>query len=298
VIGVGLTLQPEDAYLDLLAGVIREEPDYYEVAPETLWRAPDPETGGELRPNGFHARFAALRARTQRPFVAHGVGFSVGSVAPERARRARWLARIEDDARVFGFEWYTDHLGATVLDGRELLLPLPLAMTAAMAGVVRASLVELQTVVPLAGVENSVFYFHLGDPLDEPAFLGRILDGPGLVLLLDLHNVHTSAVNAGFEAWEYVRRLPLEKVIEIHLAGGTQSDPAWLHSGKVLRLDSHDHAVPQEVWGLFERVLPLCPGLRGVTLERMEGTVGEADVEPIRAELRRARRILELARAR
>lgn len=40
--------------------MIEEEPDYYEVVPETLWRAgPD---GPE--PNGFHRRFLALRERS------------------------------------------------------------------------------------------------------------------------------------------------------------------------------------------------------------------------------------------
>jgi hypothetical protein len=290
---LGFTLQPEARYLDLLGAVLREEPDYYEVAPETTWRPGPVDT---LEPNGFHRHFRSLREETGKPFVAHGVGFSVGSVEPDRERRARWLARIRADHAQFEFLWYTDHLGVTTLAGRELTLPLPLPMVPGAAAVVRAALRELQAVVPDVGVENSVFYFHLGDPLEEPAFLARALDGPRLHLLLDLHNVYTTAVNAGFDPWSYVERLPLERVIELHLSGGAPSDPAWLPSGKVLRLDSHDDAVPEEVWALYERVLPRCPNLRGVTLERMEGTVEEQHVPLLRAELRRARRVLEAAR--
>lgn len=95
-----------------------------------------------------------------------------------------------------------------------------------------------------------------------------------------------------------MRRLPLERVIEVHLSGGAESDPRWLASGRVLRLDSHDAAVPEEVWRLFERVLPLLPNVRGVTLERMESTVGPDDVPLLREELRRARRIVEGAHVR
>ena len=290
---IGFTIQPEERYLELLASVMREEPDYLELAPETTWRADD---SGQLVPNGFHERFQALKTETGKPFVAHGVGWSVGSVRRDPERDARWKRRIALDHALFDFQWYTDHLGASVLDGHELTLPLPLPMTADMAAIVRASLLELQALVPDVGLENSVFYYHLGDPLEEPEFLHAILSAPRTQLLLDLHNVFTTATNAGFEPDAYLALAPLERVIEIHLSGGSESDPGWLASGRRMRLDSHDAAVPEPVWTLFESVLPRCPNLRGVTLERMEGTVAEEDVALLRAELRRARRIVEASR--
>jgi uncharacterized protein (UPF0276 family) len=169
-------------------------------------------------------------------------------------------------------------------------LPLPLPMTAHAARVVRGRLDAMAKVVPRVGVENNVAYFLLGDPLDEPLFLNRVTRGAGRHLLLDVHNLHTLSVNFRFDPEAYLDRLDLTKVIEIHLSGGADSDPAWLPSGRTLRLDSHDHAVPEEVWRLFERVAPRCPRLRGVTLERMEGTVTAADVRPLAGELERARR--------
>ena len=165
-------------------------------------------------------------------------------------------------------------------------------MTAAAASVVHTTLRELQGIVPDVGVENSVFYFHLGDPLDEPAFLARCLDAPRMHLLLDLHNVYTTASNAGFDPEVYIQRLPLERVIEIHVSGGAWSEPGWLPSKRALRLDAHDSDVPEPVWALLDGVLPRCPNLRGVTLERMEGTVTDDDVPRLRAELRRIRSAL------
>jgi uncharacterized protein (UPF0276 family) len=165
-------------------------------------------------------------------------------------------------------------------------------MTAGMASVVRARLARLQEVVPDVGFENAVFYFLFGRPLDEPAFFSAILEAPRMHLLLDLHNVHTMARNFGFDAARYLDGIDLAKVIEIHLSGGGDSDPGWLPEGRTMRLDSHDGAVPETVWTLFEQVAPRCPNLRGVTLERMEGTVGEDDVPLIRGELARAKRVL------
>ncbi len=287
--GIGFTLQPEERYLALTAELL-DEVDYVEVAPETLWRT---DEASEIVANGFHARFAALKLATDMPFVAHGVAFSLGSARPDAKRRARWLQRIAADHATFDFRWYTDHLGVTELAGRNLTLPLPTPLVPAAARALRESFAALQTVVPDVGCENSAFYFHLGDPLDEPAFLRDALTLPRTHLLLDLHNVWTNALNLGFDAWEYVSRLPPDKVIEIHVSGGAESDPDWLPSRAVLRLDAHDHAVPEEVWALTERVLPLCPNLRGVTLERMEGTVEPSDVPVLREELRRARALVE-----
>src|SRR6188474_3166349 len=172
MIPIGFTLQPDEEFLELLDELIRTEPDYYEVAPETLWRpraaGSSADEIGPLAPNGYHARFAEVRARSGKPFVAHGVGFSVGSARPDAARRSRWLARMREYHAIFGYRWYTDHLGASEIGGRELVLPLSLPMTEEAAAAVRASLAAMQSVVPDVGVENSVFYYHLGRPLDEP----------------------------------------------------------------------------------------------------------------------------------
>jgi uncharacterized protein (UPF0276 family) len=193
---------------------------------------------------------------------------------------------------VFDFGWYTDHLGATEVDGKALVLPLPLPHVDAAAECVRASLAAMQSVVPDVGFENSVFYAQTGDPLDEPRFIAQCLSAPRSHLLLDLHNVWMTSINAGFEPERYLERLPLERVIEVHVSGGNVSDPAWLPSRRSMRLDSHDTAVPEEVWRLAETWVPRCVNLRALTLERMEGTVDEDAVPMLREELLRARRLV------
>jgi uncharacterized protein (UPF0276 family) len=101
------------------------------------------------------------------------------------------------------------------------------------------------------------------------------------------------ACNLGFDAEAYVARLDLSRVIELHVSGGGESDAAWLPSRRVLKLDGHDGAVPEPVWRLVERVLPRCRNLRGVTLERMEGTVADADVPLLQAELGRLKALVQ-----
>jgi uncharacterized protein (UPF0276 family) len=287
MIPVGFTLQPDVEFLELTRPLV-DGADYYEVAPETLWRG---DERNRLVPNGYHRRFAELRRASGKWFVAHGVGYSLGTASTTDARRRRaWRERVAADRRVFGFRWWTDHLGATSLDGRALTLPVPLPMTAASARVVRRRLAEMQSIVPDVGLENNVAYFTLGDPLEEPRFFAEILRAPRTHLLLDLHNLYTMSQNLGFDAKKYLDAIDLSRVIEVHLSGGKDSQPGWLPDGRTLRLDSHDTAVPEPVWSLLDEALPRLTRLRGVTLERMEGTVTAADVPILVEELRRLRR--------
>src|SRR5262245_17477661 len=113
MIPVGFALHPDDEFLELNREIIEREAEYYEVAPETLWAE---HADGSLHPNGFWRRFAELKEKTGRPFVAHGVGLSMGTrSARDALRRSRWLDRVRDDHRTFEFGWWTDHLGATSL---------------------------------------------------------------------------------------------------------------------------------------------------------------------------------------
>ena len=288
----GVVLPPNFDALATLEPVI-EECGHVAVTPETLWWE---EEDGSLTTNAFHANAIALRTRLDLPVVAHCVALDLCGLSLEgEARRARWMRRLSDDRAALPYAWLTEHLGATFPDGEALALPLPVPMTEAMAGVVRARLAGLQSVVPRVGVENSAVYHLLGDALDEPAFLASCVAGDDMHVLLDIENLLVMAANFGFDPDAWLARLDLSKVIEIHLAGGGESDPKWLPGGERFRLDAHDRAISEDAWTLLERVLPRCTGLRGITLERMEGTLEPGDGLLVRDELRRARRLVELS---
>lgn len=292
---VGLTLQPDEDYLGLLEPLLHRAVDYFEVAPETTWWAPPEAAAMTLVPNGFHRRFRALAAATGAWFVGHGVGLSLGGGPSDAARRRVWLAQLERDQAVFDYRWYSDHLGVSAPGGLAATLPLPLLMDEASVRRVAGRLLALRRFLPLVGVENTAQYFLLGEPLDEARFLRRLLRRGDGRLVLDLHNLHTMAENLGFDPAAYLDELDLGQVIELHVSGGSYSEAGWLPAGRTLRLDSHDQAVPEAVFRLCEQVAPRCPNLRGITLERMEGTVALADVAAIAEELGRLRRIAEQA---
>jgi uncharacterized protein (UPF0276 family) len=290
-LGVGLSLHPDPEYLELTRDLLESEADYFEVNPETLWRT----ERGALVPNDFHRLFRDIQARSGKPFVAHGLGFSLGTPLDEDGGRLRadaWLERLRHDQETFRFEWLTEHLGWTTVDGLHATLPLPLPFTAESVEAVSARVRLLRAIVPDVGVENGADAFVLGNPGDAARFLNDVCASAPCRLLLDLHNLHTQCRNLGQDPRETLDRINLDAVLQIHLSGGSESDPGWLPSGRIFRLDSHDGAVPEVVWTLFERALPRCRNLRGVVVERLNGTLDPGDLPQLAGEVRRARELL------
>jgi len=101
--------------------------------------------------------------------------------------------------------------------------------------------------------------------------------------LLDLHNVWCNAVNHHHDPCAAIDRMRLDRVGEIHIAGGAWQDGFWM--------DAHNSRVPEEVWKLLEYTLPRAPRVGGVVFEVLEEHVSRLGPELIVGELARAREI-------
>jgi uncharacterized protein (UPF0276 family) len=149
--------------------------------------------------------------------------------------------------------------------------------------------------IPLAH-ENAAYYIQTpGAEMREAEFMARLVERSGTFLHLDLHNIYANSLNLpGFRTDEYLDTLPLDRVIAVHLAGGS-----W-HDG--LYHDWHDSPVPEPVWQMLEWLLQRAKPA-AVTLEYQgrchhEGTRvlgGQADLDMIVNDLARARRICHSA---
>lgn len=149
--------------------------------------------------------------------------------------------------------------------------------------------------VPLAH-ENAAYYVECaGSDLAEPDFMAQLVETAGTFLHIDLHNIYTNSINLGrYSIRSYLDALPLERVVEIHIAGGS-----W--SGGVYH-DWHDAKVPEPVWETLAELLSRSrPG--AVVLEmqgrghssRTRELDPAADVDVILGDLERARQIWDHA---
>ncbi len=289
-LGIGFSLHPDLEFLELTREIVENDADYFEINPEALWSSKE----GKLVKNQYHELFRELQQKSGKPFVAHGLAFSLGTpldTPEEKARTEQWVDRLLDDHAEFRFAWMTEHLGWTISEGLQAVLPLPLPFTPEAVRTVSERMRLLAKIVPVVGFENSVDYLHFGEVLDEPGFFNDICKAAPCGMLLDLHNAYTQCLNSQIDPSRYLERIDLGNVLQIHLSGGSDSDGKWLPTGKVFRLDSHDDSVPEEVWTLAEKIIPKCPNLRGVVVERLNGTIDPEDVPALAAEVQRAKEL-------
>lgn len=188
---------------------------------------------------------ALARLKSFLPVVAHGVGLSLGSAEGLDRVHVGDLLEFLDFLRP---AWFGEHIAFTRAGGRELGHLGPLPFNAEAVGVLAANVRALRPELPCPLIlENISTPFALpGSTWSEPEFVTRALDATGCGLLLDLHNLHADAVNQGFDAAAALEALPLERVVEVHLAGGYR-EGRWL-------IDSHTRPVPEEVFSLLARV--------------------------------------------
>lgn len=161
----------------------------------------------------------------------------------------------------------------------------------------RAAALQDRLKLPLLH-ENAFYYAPFpGSELEEAEFIARLVDKAQTYLLLDLHNIYSNSLNfAGYDAWKFLRTIPLDRVIEIHIAGGERIGD-WYH-------DFHNHPVPEPVWDMLAHVLRNAPRLEAVTLE-VQGPAHNARAQALGPEwpqmiaddLRRARQIWDAVRA-
>jgi uncharacterized protein (UPF0276 family) len=227
--GVGLGLRSA-----LAENIIERPPPelaFIEVAPENYMR----------RGGLFSASLAACAERW--PIVTHGLTMSLGGVDP---MPSEYLTTLASFVRRVSTPWHSDHLCFTVAGGTMTheLLPLPFTAEAAEHVAVRVMRAQDALGIPMA-VENISYYAHPGAPeMDEADFATAVVARADCSLLLDVNNVYVNAKNHGFDPQAMIAKMPLDRVVQIHVAGHDTSDPA-------LTLDTHAEAVRDEVYDLL-----------------------------------------------
>ncbi len=258
--------------------------DFLEIAPENY-----------MRRGGWHPRALAELAG-RYPLLTHGLTLSLGGVEP---LDAGYLADLRAFLRDVASPWHSDHLCFGSVEGRNLhdLLPLGFrkATVARLADRIRRAQDAIG--VPLA-VENVSYYLHPGRAeMDEAEFIARVCEASGCKLMLDVNNAYVNAQNFGFDIDAWMNVVPLDRVVQVHVAGhqwfaadaaglGAEREP---HAEGALIIDTHGADVPDPVLELLGRVLPRI-GAVPVVLERDQNV---PDLDGLLAELARIRRVCE-----
>jgi uncharacterized protein (UPF0276 family) len=198
--------------------------------------------------SGGYPRHALDRIAERYPIVMHGVSLSVGSTDPLDFDYLGRLRRLADATRA---RWVSDHVCWTGVAGVNThdLLPVPFTEEALAHLVRRVRTVQDVLERPLVLENPSTYAAFAGATMPEWEFVSRLAVDSGCGLLLDVNNVYVSAVNHGFDPEEYLRSLPADRVVQIHLAGHTDLGTHII--------DTHDQPVAEPVWRLYESATSL-----------------------------------------
>jgi uncharacterized protein (UPF0276 family) len=211
--------------------------------------------------------------------VQHGVSMYFGSAEPLNREHLRRLKTLVKRTRT---PWLSDHLCWGSVDGRYThdLLPMPYTFEAAevTARKIREARDFLE--VPIA-VENVSSYaeFHVSE-MTEWEFLNEVVERADCGILLDVNNIYVSSQNHDFDPFEYLNALQAERVAQIHVAGHSKYEKYIL--------DTHDHAVIDPVWKLYEHAITRA----GVTATLLEWDDRIPSFDEVHAEARKAERFL------
>lgn len=196
-----------------------------------------------------HAQLARLRETYA--LSVHGVGLSIGSAQDlDRGH----LARLKSLCERYQPESFSEHLawsshGTTFLND---LLPLPYTKQTLRRIAEHVDQVQ-EALQRRMLLENPATYLLFAEStIPETEFLAEIARRTGCGLLLDVNNIFVSATNHGLDAAEYLANFPLTAVGEIHLSGHAVTQD---ETGAPLLIDTHDAAVADPVWALYESVI-------------------------------------------
>jgi uncharacterized protein (UPF0276 family) len=219
--------------------------DFLEVAPEN-WI-------------GLGGRFAKqLRAITeQTPLITHGLSLSIGGPAP---LDEDLVYAIKDFMALHRVPIYSEHLSYSN-DGGQLYDLLPLPFTEEAVNYVAERVSRVQDILgQRIALENASYYLTPKQSLTEPEFIKAVIEKADCNMLLDVNNVYVNSVNHDYDPMSFIRDMPADKIVYLHVAGHYLEDDGII-------VDTHGADVIDPVWALLDQTYQ-CIGVRPTLLER------------------------------
>jgi len=193
-----------------------------------------------------------MRILEHYPVVQHGVSLAIGSPDPINFD---YLKKLKALSHLTKTPWISDHLCWGRLAGAHFhdLLPLPYTKEVIDYVAERARIVQDYLEVPFALENLSSYVSYKADEMQEWEFYSAVVEKADIYMMLDVNNIYVSSRNHGFEPMDYVNNIPMERVLQIHLAGHRD------HGTHVI--DTHDDYVCDAVWDLYAEVYPRTGGV-------------------------------------
>ncbi|HEX6278200.1 MAG TPA: DUF692 domain-containing protein [Polyangiaceae bacterium] len=233
---------------------------------------------------GGKPRFHLGRVLESYRVVQHGVSLGIGG--PEPPDR-EYLTRLRALVRDTKTPWVSDHFCWCGAGGAHLHDLLPLPFTPGLVKTLAARAREIQDFleVPFALENTSSYLTYRASTLPEWEFITEVAERADIGLLFDVNNVFVTSYNHGLDPVAFVRSVPHERIVQIHLAGHT-------NLGHTI-IDTHEGHVGSPVWDLYRLTIELAGSVP--TVIEWDDAIPELEVLLAEAERARSERDIALA---
>lgn len=259
---LGLSMMPEADFVASLISLLQNNSiEVIEWSFDTFYQAEEPEWLGQLL--DFYAQNGRL--------IGHGVYYSLFD-AKWTERQEIWLEQLKLEVQKRKYNHITEHFGFMNTDNFHQGVPLPVPLHSKTLQIGKDRLNRLQDSVDIPiGIENLAFSFSINDVKEQGDFIDRLIEDIDGFVILDLHNIYCQSCNFKVNIWELIKLYPLDKVKEVHLSGGSWQKSVY--SQNVIRRDTHDDAIPEEIFEILPLVLLECINLEYVIIERLGNAI-------------------------
>lgn len=230
--GLGLRREKLDETLAAMQADKLSPVNFMEVAPENWIRV-----GGSLGKK--------LRQFTERyDFLCHGLSLSIGSPAP---LDESFVRDIGEFIKTHGVKHYSEHL-TYCSDNGHLYDLLPIPFTEEAVHYVAARIRRVQDILQQEiSMENASYYTAApGTEMSEIDFINAVLSEADCGLLLDVNNIYVNSVNHDYDAIEFLKQLPAQRIRYAHIAG-------HYNEAEDLIVDTHGADVIDPVWHILQK---------------------------------------------
>lgn len=268
-LGVGVVYSPGlDSLLQNSHGLV----DVVEVEPQTTW-IQNPETPGVTEARfDIEEHLASLPGRK----LIHSIGTPVGGSVDALGRQ---LPLLRQTIQKLDAPFASEHLAFNLTPDFFTGFFLPPRQTKSGIEIYKQAITRLQDGlgVPLA-IETGVNYLKpRAGEIPDGEFVSELVASSGCGILLDLHNVYCNQLNGRQPIRKFVSQIPLDRIWELHLAGGFELDGFWL--------DAHSGAIPAPLVEIARELIPEFPNLKAIVFEIFPSFLPAFGIEAVKRQL-------------
>jgi uncharacterized protein (UPF0276 family) len=228
--------------------------DLLEIEPQTLWLADDAFGGPFFEYSPGIDFFAGLPGHK----LVHSVGMPLGGTRrPDPAQ----MALLRSTAERLDSPWVSEHLSVAGTPHRAAGFLLPPLQTEEGVEIAARNIRDFaKGVGRLVAIETGVAYLRRKPfEMHDGAFVARVAEAADCGILLDLHNIYCNEKNGRIAMDAFLSDIPLDRVWEVHLAGGMEMDGFWL--------DAHSGEMPDELAERSRQIVRSLPNLGALNFE-------------------------------